>query len=160
MWSLKIFFGIKCVVNKYLFESGNFFSKPSSSNIYNNLAKMLHSFVKITSEIFLFKKRFVIWFAISNWGLKNCLIKFASHLGKHGRFPDSLACKFKWFQTQPITNGRGTTSMAGSRSSELDPDRPSSRASTHNVEIVITGRARSRTDLCPDVPRSKFEHCV
>ena len=27
-------------------------------------------------------------------------------------------------------------------------------------EIVITGRARSRTDLCPDVPRSKFEHCV
>ena len=62
--------------------------------------------------------------------------------------------------SQGITNGRGTTSMAGSRSSELDPDRPVSRASAHNVEIVITGRTRSRTDLCPDVPRSKFEHAV
>jgi hypothetical protein len=41
-----------------------------------------------------------------------------------------------------MTNGRGATSMAGSRSSELEHDRPSSRASTHNVEIVITGRTR------------------
>ena len=29
-----------------------------------------------------------------------------------------------------------------------------------NVEIVITGRTRSRQDLCPDVPGSKFEHAV
>ena len=29
-----------------------------------------------------------------------------------------------------------------------------------NVEIVITGRTRSRQDLCPDVPQSKFEHAV
>jgi len=29
-----------------------------------------------------------------------------------------------------------------------------------NVEIVITGRTRSRQDLCPDVPQNKFEHAV
>ena len=29
-----------------------------------------------------------------------------------------------------------------------------------NVEIVITGRTRSRQDLCPDVPQSKYEHAV
>ena len=29
-----------------------------------------------------------------------------------------------------------------------------------NVEIVITGRTRSRQDLCPEVPKSKFEHAV
>ncbi|XP_040569771.1 uncharacterized protein [Lepeophtheirus salmonis] len=33
-----------------------------------------------------------------------------------------------------------------------------SRAS--GIEIKISGRSRSRTDLCPDIPRSKFEHCV
>jgi hypothetical protein len=29
-----------------------------------------------------------------------------------------------------------------------------------NVEIVITGRTRSRQDLCPEVPKHKFEHAV
>jgi len=29
-----------------------------------------------------------------------------------------------------------------------------------NVEIVITGRTRSRQDLCPDVPQNKYEHAV
>ena len=28
------------------------------------------------------------------------------------------------------------------------------------VEISLTGRSRSRQDLCPDLPRSKFEHAV
>ena len=37
-------------------------------------------------------------------------------------------------------------------------DRPSSRQNT--VEITLTGRSRSRQDLCPDQPRSKFEHAV
>ena len=36
-------------------------------------------------------------------------------------------------------------------------DRPSSR---NTVEITLTGRTRSRQDLCPDRPRSKFEHAV
>jgi hypothetical protein len=37
-------------------------------------------------------------------------------------------------------------------------ERSASRNSA--VEIVITGRTRSRTDLCPEVPKSKFEHSV
>ena len=28
------------------------------------------------------------------------------------------------------------------------------------VEITLAGRARSREDLCPDRPRSRFEHAV
>ena len=36
----------------------------------------------------------------------------------------------------------------------------SGSVSGSNVEIVITGRTRSRQDLCPDVPQSKFEHAV
>ena len=28
------------------------------------------------------------------------------------------------------------------------------------TEISLTGRSRSRQDLCPDLPRSKFEHAV
>jgi hypothetical protein len=35
--------------------------------------------------------------------------------------------------------------------------RPTSPA---KVEISLTGRSRSRQDLCPDLPRSKFEHAV
>ncbi len=48
------------------------------------------------------------------------------------------------------TNGTGVSTS-----------RPTSPGSTTDgVQIVITGRTRSRTDLCPDVPRSKFEHSV
>jgi len=36
-------------------------------------------------------------------------------------------------------------------------DRPSSR---NTVEITLTGRSRSRQDLCPDRPRHKYEHAV
>ena len=28
------------------------------------------------------------------------------------------------------------------------------------VEITLAGRARSREDLCPDRPKSRFEHAV
>jgi hypothetical protein len=35
-----------------------------------------------------------------------------------------------------------------------------STASPLKTEISLTGRSRSRQDLCPDLPRSKFEHAV
>ena len=62
------------------------------------------------------------------------------------------------------TNGHNFGSSSQPTSSEVlnsgaAAERPSSRLS-QNVEIVIQGRTRSRTDLCPDVPRSKFEHAV
>ena len=65
------------------------------------------------------------------------------------------------------TNGHprmplGQAGGGGSLSAESRPtsplDRPSSRQNT--VEITLTGRSRSRQDLCPDRPRSKFEHAV
>ena len=72
---------------------------------------------------------------------------------------------------QAHTNGHNFGSSSQPTSSEVlnansssgsgPIDRPSSRASQQNaVEIVIQGQTRSRTDLCPDAPRSKFEHAV
>lgn len=55
----------------------------------------------------------------------------------------------------PITNGHSTE------------ERPSSRQGSgpgpgqgQTMEITLTGRTRSRQDLCPDRPQSKFEHSV
>ena len=35
-----------------------------------------------------------------------------------------------------------------------------SRPGQSSVEITLAGRARSREDLCPDRPRSRWEHAV
>ena len=57
-------------------------------------------------------------------------------------------------------------SMAGLNGHKDDmedsrPNSPFERPSSRNtVEITLTGRTRSRQDLCPDRPRSKFEHAV
>ena len=63
--------------------------------------------------------------------------------------PSKLNATPRLESAPPRTNGE-TNSRPGS-----PLDRPSSR-----VEITLTGRSRSRQDLCPDVPRSKFEHAV
>jgi len=59
----------------------------------------------------------------------------------------------------PYTNGNNISSSQPSLgASSAGTERSASRNSA--VEIVITGRTRSRTDLCPEVPKSKFEHSV
>ena len=55
-------------------------------------------------------------------------------------------------------NGHGVSSSRPTSPGGGAVERPGSRQA--GVEIVITGRTRSRQDLCPDVPRSKFEHSV
>jgi len=55
---------------------------------------------------------------------------------------------------QDYTNGFTN----GHSSASTPEERPQSRQST--VEITLTGRTRSRQDLCPDRPRSRFEHAV
>ena len=52
--------------------------------------------------------------------------------------------------TNGFTNGHSVTNSP--------EERPQSRQST--VEITLSGRSRSRQDLCPDRPRSRFEHAV
>lgn len=63
-------------------------------------------------------------------------------------------------QESQQTSGYSSSNGTGRSSSRpISPlERPVSRQS--GVEIIVTGRTRSRTDLCPDVPRSKFEHSV
>ena len=56
----------------------------------------------------------------------------------------------------PRVNGYKEDKEEGRPTSPFD--RPSSRQNT--VEITLTGRSRSRQDLCPDQPRSKYEHAV
>lgn len=51
-------------------------------------------------------------------------------------------------------NAVGSARSIGTRS--ISP----TNSAHDNVEIVITGRTRSRQDLCPDVPSNKFEHAV
>ena len=63
---------------------------------------------------------------------------------------NSTATAARLESAPPRTNGESSSSRPGS-----PHERPGSR-----VEITLTGRTRSRQDLCPDVPRSKFEHTV
>lgn len=57
-----------------------------------------------------------------------------------------------------------TTNGLNGHKDDMEDSRPNSpfeRPSSRNtVEITLTGRTRSRQDLCPDRPRSKFEHAV
>jgi len=48
----------------------------------------------------------------------------------------------------------------GFRSAEEAAASASRPTTPLKTEVSLTGRSRSRQDLCPDLPRSKFEHAV
>jgi len=55
----------------------------------------------------------------------------------------------------PITNGHSASTDERPSSTQ-----PQSQAQGQTMEITLTGRTRSRQDICPDRPQSKFEHSV
>ena len=88
-----------------------------------------------------------------------CFVGKEHTLHLNSVFEITLPISFPVLQSSGYQSTNGT-GVSTSRPTS-PPVRPSSRQSgSGGVEIVITGRTRSRTDLCPDVPRSKFEHSV
>lgn len=62
----------------------------------------------------------------------------------------------------PRTNPKHQDNTNGHTNGHTRPSSPEDRSQSRQstVEITLSGRSRSRQDLCPDRPRSRFEHAV